>query len=354
MFCTVQDEVIDFEVRELAINNAIAGFNNTYSEYSIIQLNPLGYQTETLKYVKVPIGLYAKRLDVDVHVIACNYIYKKNLELAIKKINPDLKILSIIYMGNAASSAVLTDSEMEIGVIHIDIGGDTVNVNVFEDNKQIMSFGINCGGNYLTSCIARSLSISMQLAEKLKCKHGIASYSLVPRNMKASVIRESSGLNIALPYVESIHIELRILCNIINLALINIFNNIFKKIIQNGTTRIKSLEICSGVVLTGETANLSGIDSVLRTFLSDFGKKNNSFLRCAPKVKIGIPIGIEQINNNLSPEAVCNPENAGVIGLLKHAYRDDFIEKTINRKDPRKNDKTGFITAAANWLKKEF
>ena len=64
-------------------------------------------------------------------------------------------------MGNAASSAVLTDSEKETGVIHIDIGGYSTNITVFEGGRLIISAGINYGGCYLTAYIQKNLNANM-------------------------------------------------------------------------------------------------------------------------------------------------------------------------------------------------
>lgn len=341
---TIQNGVVDNSSRDYAIRSAAVGFSSENKEHSIIQVLPQNFQTETFRFIKDPMGLQAKRLDVDVHVIACHNIFKNNLELTIKKINPDLEILSLIYMGNAASSAVLTDSEKETGVIHIDIGGYSTNITVFEGGRQIISAGINYGGCYLTAYISRCLTISMQLAEKLKCKHGIASFSLVPKNMKKEMIRESSNSCLALPYVESTLLELRVLCNIINRALISIFEHIFQKIIHEGVKSYRAIEISSGVVLTGGTANLVGIEKVFSNFISGFNKENNSFLKCSSNVRIGLPNGIESISNNLLPETIFKTDNAGIIGLLTQGNIDNLTANSIYKKETR-NIKDRFISA---------
>lgn len=352
---TIQNGVVDSSSRDYAISSATVGFSSGNKDHSIIQVLPQNFQTETFRFIKDPIGLQAKRLDVDVHVIACQNIFKNNLELTIKKINPDLELFSLIYMGNAASSAVLTDSEKETGVIHIDIGGYSTNITVFEGGRLIISAGINYGGCYLTAYISRCLTISMQLAEKLKCKHGIASFSLVPKNMKKAMIRESSNSCLALPYVESTLLELRVLCNIINRALISIFENIFQKIIHEVAKSYRAIEISSGVVLTGGTVNLVGIEKVFSDFISVFNKGNNSLLKCSPNVRIGLPIGIESISNTLLSETVFKPDNAGVIGLLKTVSRDEVSQYTINRNKIRQyKAHEHIISLIGDWFKNEF
>jgi len=103
-YSTIQSGTIEISDRNKAIKSAIAGVKDiNRSENEIIHAIPQQYFTEGSDQVTNPIGMYANRLSANVHIIGCNFMYKNNIEKAIKMTNPDLDVCSIIYAGNAAN-----------------------------------------------------------------------------------------------------------------------------------------------------------------------------------------------------------------------------------------------------------
>jgi cell division protein FtsA len=62
----------------------------------------------------------------------------------------------------------LTDTEKELGVILVDIGGETTDVVIFVDGAIAYSSVIPLGARHVTSDIAVGLRISLESAEKIK------------------------------------------------------------------------------------------------------------------------------------------------------------------------------------------
>src|SRR6202008_3759579 len=79
----------------------------------------------------------------------------------------------------AASDAVLTEDEKELGVALVDIGGGTTDIAIHERGSLWHTAVIGIGGDHFTSDIAVGLRTPMPDAEKLKRKTGCALSSMV-------------------------------------------------------------------------------------------------------------------------------------------------------------------------------
>ncbi len=354
-YSTIQTGTVEKADRNRAVRSAMAGVKDINgTDYTIIHAIPQQYTTESSEQVTNPLGMYAKRLSVSVHVIGCSFSYKNNIERAIKMTNPDLDVCSIIYAGNAASSAVLTDAEKEIGVIHVDIGGGTVNVTVYEGKRQLLSFGINDGGDYITRMIAKEFSISTNNAEFIKCNYGCADSKFLSE--------DSANISIRIPdndsnttQVSSNEVAIRNgnLADTINRGLRSMCELIFQRINYYGSSTLKSLEIGGGLVLTGGTSKLPGIEQVFSEWIRDYSYQDNTFLKCNTKVKVGHPIGISVFENAGSPEMISDSDKAVAIGLLRSARFDDLKQYTEDERSERGSSKKGPLRNVVDWIVRE-
>ena len=80
----------------------------------------------------------------------------------------------------AASEAVLTPDEKELGVALVDIGGGTTDFAVFERGSLWHTGVLAIGGDHCTNDMAVGLRMPIPDAEKLKRRSGCALTSLVP------------------------------------------------------------------------------------------------------------------------------------------------------------------------------
>ncbi len=352
---TIQSGTINIYDRNRAIKNALAGVKMNENEYTIIHSIPQKFTTEISDQVKSPIGMFAKRLEVNVHAIGCSYMFKKNIEQAIKMTNPDMEVSSIIYAGNAASSAVLYESDKEIGVINIDIGGGSVNVTVYDNNRQLISFGIPDGGEYITKAIAKAFSISMKNAENIKCQFGCADPDLLSEEERNTSIRvPETEVNTSQVSGAEISVNKAYLADIIKRSLTSMLEYIFMRIDNYvGDQSIKKLEIGTGVVLTGGTSKLSGIENMFSAFIENYNYRDNSAIKCNPKVRIGHPIGISVFEDAGKPEFISDSDKAVAIGLLRSAVFDDVKQFTNDEHDEEKSSGKGILKGIREWLGRE-
>ena len=351
--------------RNRAIENAAAGLQQlNRNDFVVIHKNPQNYSTESSENIVNPIGFYAKRLDVNVHFIGCKGLYKKNIEQAVSMISSNIRTKNVIYVGNAVSAAAITENEKEIGVIQADIGGGTISFTVYDAGKQLISQGISDGGDYITNSIAREFAIPKQSAEELKLKYGIASPDIIPDDQKNYQIKVEVPTQFT-NQTEEVTITLGELSAVIYRCLGSMFELLFQRITSHGKSFLKSLDIGAGVVLTGGTAMLRGIDAVLSDYINYYTQNPaNEFLHCNSKVRIGVPVGLRmcddiqipnELRNPTTPGIAARPDQAVVFGLLRVAKFDNLEQYSNSRSRNDDSDEVGkgFFGNFKNWVKRE-
>ena len=351
--------------RSRAIENAAAGLQQlNRNDFVVIHKNPQNYSTESSENIVNPIGFYAKRLDVNVHFIGCKGLYKKNIEQAVSMISSNIHTKNVIYVGNAVSAAAITENEKEIGVIQADIGGGTISFTVYDAGKQLISQGISDGGDYITNSIAREFAIPKQSAEELKLKYGIASPDIIPDDQKNYQLKVEVPTQFS-NQTEEVTITLGELSAVIYRCLGSMFELLFQRITSHGKSFLKSLDIGAGVVLTGGTAMLRGIDTVLSDYINYYTQNPaNEFLHCNSKVRIGVPVGLRmcddiripnELRSSMAPGIAARPDQAVVFGLLRVAKFDNLEQYSNSRSRNDDSDEVGkgFLGNFKNWMKRE-
>lgn len=136
------------------------------SSREIIHVIPRTFTVDGQEGISDPIGMTGVRLETDTHIITGPTTSIRNLTKCIGMV--DISTEELIFSGLASSQAVLTETEKELGVILLDIGGETCDVVIFVDGAISYSSVIPIGGRHITSDIAVGLRVSLESAEKIK------------------------------------------------------------------------------------------------------------------------------------------------------------------------------------------
>src|SRR5437660_3713157 len=138
-----------------------------------------------------PVGMLGARVEVDVHVVHGNVNRLQNAIRAVKGLQLDVD--DIVFNGLAASLALLSNEQKELGSLVIDMGGGTTEYVVYSDGIIKHTGVLAVGGDHLSNDLAYGLKVSLSRAEQLKIEHGSA---LVEESTKGQTVTISNELGL--------------------------------------------------------------------------------------------------------------------------------------------------------------
>lgn len=251
----------------------------------ILHVVPRYYSVDKQEQVKSPKDMLGVKLEVETHVITASCTSVKNIQNCIGRAG--YRADGMMLKTLAATKAVMTKDELELGSILIDMGAGTTDVLVLLGGAPICSLSIPVGSSYITNDIAYVKGIASDTAETTKIEYGCCWEPLLDEDEEVVI----PGIGGRGP--ESI--SRNELCQIIQARVEEIFNMVRTEIV--GQTKITQLS--GNVVLTGGGAQLTGIvELAQRVFKTS-------------AVRIGIPN-----NYGGKVDVYRTPEYATAIGLL--------------------------------------
>lgn len=242
----------DGEIKEDDVERAIEAAQTvaTPPNYEILHIIPRSFTVDSQKNIKDPVGMTGIRLEVDAQIIQGLSSQVKNLTKCVYRTGVDIDDLVLGIL--AASEAVLTKRQKELGVAVINIGGATTSLMVFEEGDVIHTAVLPVGSGHITNDIAIGLRTSIDVAEKVKIEYG----SCLPAEINK---REEIDLAEVVPQ-ESGRVLKKHVAEIIEARLEEIF-----KMVEEELTKIDQAGLLpAGVVLTGGGAKLPGIVEVAK------------------------------------------------------------------------------------------
>jgi cell division protein FtsA len=136
------------------------------SSRELIHVLPREFAVDGESGVKDPIGMSGVRLEVDTHIVTASSAAIKNLKKAVNEVGVNIE--DLVFSGLAASEAVLTKTEKELGCVLVDIGGGTTSVAAYIDGALSYSGVIPIGARNVTNDLAIGLRVSLESADKIK------------------------------------------------------------------------------------------------------------------------------------------------------------------------------------------
>ena len=253
----------------------------------IIHVLPQDFVVDEEDGIGDPVGMLGARLEVNVHIVTGGASATQNLVACVNRAGVSVKESVLEQL--AASEAVLTPEEKDLGVAVIDIGGGTTDLAIYERGFLWHTAVIPIGGDHFTNDIAVGLRMPIPEAEKLKRRCGCALSTLVGDDEVMDVA--SVGGRPARTMAR------RILSEVIQPRAEEMFHLVWDEIDRAGYE--KSLN--AGIVLTGGAANLDGMPDIAEQIFD-------------LPVRRGMPSGIGGLADHID-----NPSFATAVGLLLRA-----------------------------------
>src|SRR6476620_10946336 len=222
---------------------AVAGKNR-----EILHVLPQDFVVDEQDGIGAPVGMTGARLEVNVHIVTGSQSSTQNIAACVNRAG--VTVAETIVEQLAASDAVLTEDEKELGVALVDIGGGTTDLAIYERGSLWHTAVIGVGGDHFTNDIAVGLRTPVPDAEKIKRKCGCALSAMVDEDETMEV----ASVGGRKPRV----MARRILSEILQPRAEEIFHLVWDEIRRAGFE--KSLN--SGIVLTGGGAMLEGMAEI--------------------------------------------------------------------------------------------
>ena len=269
----------------------------------IIEVIPRDYIVDGQSGIKNPVGMSGVRLEVETHIITASTTNLKNQE----RILGDLGIENqgFVFSGLASAEAVLTNTEKELGIVLVDIGGGQIDLSIYVDGALSYSSSIPIGARHISNDIAVGLRVSLDSAEKIKI---FLSKSLGKNGTTTIEKKKAPQINLnELDLPENLtEVSLKTLVDgIVAPRLEEIFKLIFDEIEKSGFGQ----QIPSGLVITGGGALTIG--------MLETGKR-----------VVGLPIRIgfpEKISGLV--DEILDPQYSTTVGLLLYGKNNVYVDK---------------------------
>lgn len=256
---------------------------NLPSTREIIHVIPRDFVVDAQKGIKDPVGMSGVRLEVETNVIHGSATAMKSITKCVNQVGVDVN--ELVYTGVAASEAVLTDTEKELGVLLVDVGGGTSSVVAFLEGSPIHSIVLPIGGKLITSDLAIGLRSRLEDAEKIKYR--LSNEALINKGVQVEHIDEDfdvSEFNLDIERVPR-----SMLYKIINARL----EEIFRLVALEVTKANLSGKLPAGIVITGGGAMTAGIEKSAKVNLK-------------MPVRIGAPKGVTGLIDEIKgTDAAC-------------------------------------------------
>lgn len=282
------DEITPADVARV---NEVARAVSLGPDQELLHDIPQEYMVDQQRGISDPVGMTGMRLEVEAYLVTVQSTAAQNLRKAVQRAG--YRVADLVLEPLAASYAVLTDDEKELGVALVEVGGGSTGVAIFHEGKIRHVASLKYAGAHVTNDLVQGLGVTQADAERLKERHGIA---------YAPLVDASEMINLpSTPGQGARQASRELLSHIIHQRLDEIFMLVGREFERAG---YGGGRLPAGVVLTGGTAHLPGLVELAREVF-------------AVPVRAGAPeLGISGL-----VDSVQAPRYAVPVGLVLYAAR---------------------------------
>jgi cell division protein FtsA len=231
--------------------------------------------------IREPIGMSGARLEAYAYIITGGTTAIQNLLNSIEKAGVPI-VETLVAAPLAATQAVVSRDEREVGIALVDIGDGTTEIVVYKEDSIQHTAVVPVGGQHVTNDIAQYLKVTLPEAEELKLHRGCAWTELVdPSEVRSIPVTSESTPPRFIDRVE--------LAQIIEYRMAEILEVIGYE--------LGDIPLPGGLVLTGGTALMDGLQELAEAVLQ-------------LRVQVGYPRGLQGLTDRVN-----HPMYATGIGL---------------------------------------
>ena len=297
----------------LALRHACEKFWS--EDHEILHAIPVAYYVDDSAVISDPRGMYGQNLRVTLHLISAPVGPIRNLLACVEQCH--LVCDKLVVTPYASALSTLMQDEIDLGTLHIDMGGGTTSFTIFYEGAPVHAGVVPVGGHHITTDIARGLNVALPIAERIKTLYGSALASSDSEREQFE-LPANDGVAQMLPRSD--------LTKIIRPRLEETFEVIEARVASSGMAHLAGRR----VVLTGGASQLSGVPELAQTILDR-------------QPRLGFPMRLSGL-----PEAAAGPSFAACAGLLNYAGRQHADAALVSE------NAGGPFSRLAAWLRRNF
>jgi len=269
----------------------------------IIHVIQRGFIIDGQDGIRTPVGMHGYRLEVEAHIITASASTMENLRQCVGA--SGIEVSQFVLNPLASGEIVLSETERQMGVAVVDIGGGTTDMAIYIDGDVWHTLVLPIGGNHVTSDIAHGLRLPISQAEEIKLKFGHTQEAAVNPEEQFT-IRSFGGDSPE-------RIKRAELAFIIEARMEEIFRYVVREIKRSGYDGL----LPAGIVLTGGTSLLPGCRQLASQVM-------------------GLPARVAQPQNLVGlTDQLDSPAYSTSVGLLEWAMLMSDTSQYIDRHGPR-------------------
>ena len=282
-------------------------------DQEVIHVLSREFAVDDQKGIKDPIGMTGIRLEAEVHIVSASITALTNLNKSV--MGAGIQVTGGVMSSLASGEAVLTEGEKELGVAVIDIGGGISDVVIYVEGGVFYSAVVPLGGIHITQDLSIGLKVPVEIAEVVKKNYGSARVATVDPTERIELPGMSGRASRQVLRQE--------VAEIIEPRVREILQLVDTELVRSG----KKGFLAGGVILTGGTAHLEGIEETAEDVL-------------ALTVAARSPLGVEGFVDRVS-----GPEFATGVGMLHYQSRLADSPEVIESRPT-----VGVVSKIKNWI----
>src|SRR5438094_1488766 len=168
------DEITPDDVARV---NEVARAVSLGRDHELLHDIPQEYVVDQQRGISDPVGMTGTRLEVEMYLVTVQSTAAQTLRKSVERAR--YRVGDLVLEPLAASYAVLTEDERELGVALVEGGGGATGVPIFHGGEIRHLGAVEHAGTHVTSDMMQGLGVTQADAERLKERHGVAYQPLV-------------------------------------------------------------------------------------------------------------------------------------------------------------------------------
>ena len=218
--------------------------------HELLHAIPQDYIVDGQTGITDPIGMTGSRLEAEVYLVTALGTALQNVRKCVERAG--FSVGEFVLEPLAASLAVLTHDERDLGCALVELGGGSTTVSVFHEGKIRHFASMMFAGQHVTNDIVHGLQVTQQEAERIKQRFG-AAYEPLASNDDTFELPGTPGQGVRMA-------SRRVLAHIIHMRLQEVLELAMAEISRAGYQQ----HLPAGVILTGGGSQFPGVIELAR------------------------------------------------------------------------------------------